>query len=81
MRYRLPYLENFHFSNLVAASARCVLDLKYKQDSFQGIKSVFEDSGKWNSVNKKIFYNYKFFYHKITLLSSGQIFILQEISG
>ena len=58
-----------------------LLDLKYKQDSFQGIKSVFEDSGKWNSVNKKIFCNYKFFCHKITLLSSGQIFILQEISG
>ena len=75
-RFRHLCLGDMHFLILDT-----LLDLKYKQDSFQGIKSVFEDSGKWNLVNKKIFCNYKFFYHKITLLSSGQIFILQEISG
>ena len=75
-RARPLCLGNMHFLILDT-----LLDLKYKQDSFQGIKSVFEDSGKRNSVNKKIFCNYKFFCHKIILLSSGQIFELQEISG
>ena len=46
-RFRHLCLGDMHFLILDT-----LLDLKYKQDSFQGIKSVFEDSGKWNSANK-----------------------------